>query len=314
MEHLNETQRYIIFRMRKDKKKQAEIARVIGVSQATISKELNRNQCENGHYSPKYAQLFANDAKQRSHTPRKLNVSMRALIQEKIEKKQWSPEQIKGYCDTNGIPMVSVEWIYQMIRDDKLNGGTLYKHCRHKLKHRKRCVGVGVAHIPDRVSIHKRPDSVEDRSEFGHFEMDLIQNGKDFILTIIERKTRFLLMERLLNGKNADDVANTVVKLLKPFKKHVKSITTDNGGEFAKHKLVSRMLNAPVFFTDPYSSWQKGTVENTNKLIRQYIPKSMNIKLLSFNNLLAIQNKLNYRPRKCIFFNSPAVLFYNFAT
>ena len=109
MEHLNETQRYIIFRMRKDKKTQAEIARVIGVSQATISKELNRNQCENGHYSPKYAQLFANDAKQRSHTPRKLNVSMRALIQEKIEKKQWSPEQIKGYCDTNGIPMVSVE-------------------------------------------------------------------------------------------------------------------------------------------------------------------------------------------------------------
>lgn len=314
MEHLNVTQRYIIFRMRKDKKTQTEIARVIGVSQATVSKELKRNRCENGYYSAKFAQLFANDAKQRSHTPRKLNASIRAFIREKIEKQQWSPEQIKGFCDTNGTPMVSVEWIYQMIRDDKLNGGTLYKHCRHKLKHRKRCIGAGVAHIPDRVSIHKRPDSVEDRSEFGHFEMDLIQNGKDFILTITERKTRFLLMERLPNGKNADDVARTIIKLLKPFKKHVKSITTDNGGEFARHMLVAKKLNAPAFFTDPYSSWQKGTVENTNKLIRQYIPKSMNIKLLSFNKLLVIQNKLNYRPRKVIFFNSPADLFYNFAT
>lgn len=299
--------------MRKDKKTQAEIARAIGVSQATVSKELKRNSCSNGHYSPKMAQVFADDAKQRSHKPRKLDADMKAFIVEKIGKFQWSPEQIKGYCDANGIEMVSVEWIYRLIRDDKRNGGTLYKHCRHRLKRRKRCVGAGVGHIPDRVSIHQRPDSVEDRKEFGHFEMDLIQNGKDFILTVTERKTRFLLMERLANGKNADGVAKTVIRLLKPFKRHVLSITTDNGGEFARHKLVSKALNAPVFFADPYSSWQKGTVENTNKLIRQYINKQMNISNITFNNLLVIQNKLNYRPRKVLAFNHPAALFYNFA-
>ena len=299
--------------MRKDKKTQAEIARAIGVSQATVSKELKRNICSNGHYSPKMAQVFADDAKQRSHKPRKLDADMKAFIVEKIGKFQWSPEQIKGYCDANGIEMVSVEWIYRLIRDDKRNGGTLYKHCRHRLKRRKRCVGAGVGHIPDRVSIHQRPDSVEDRKEFGHFEMDLIQNGKDFILTVTERKTRFLLMERLANGKNADGVAKTVIRLLKPFKRHVLSITTDNGGEFARHKLVSKALNAPVFFADPYSSWQKGTVENTNKLIRQYIDKQMNISNITFNNLLVIQNKLNYRPRKVLAFNHPAALFYNFA-
>ena len=143
--------------------------------------------------------------------------------------------------------------------------------------------------------------------------MDLIQNGKDFILTVTERKTRFLLMERLANGKNADGVAKTVIRLLKPFKRHVLSITTDNGGEFARHKLVSKALNAPVFFADPYSSWQKGTVENTNKLIRQYINKQMNISNITHNNLLVIQNKLNYRPRKVLAFNNPATLFYNFA-
>lgn len=131
--------------------------------------------------------------------------------------------------------------------------------------------------------------------------MDLIQNEKDFILTIIERMSRFLIMEKLPNGKNADDVASTVIKLLKPFKKHLKSITTDNGDEFAKHKLISNMLNIPIFFTDPDSFWQKGAVGNTNKLIRQYIPKSLNINNLSYNKLLVIQNMLNYRPRKSLF-------------
>ena len=167
--------------------------------------------------------------------------------------------------------------------------------------------------LKERVSIHQRPESVEGRKEFGHFEMDLIQNGKDFILTVTERMTRFLLMERLPNGKNADDGAKAVIRHLKPFKRHVLSITTDNGGEFARHKLVSKALSAPVFFTDPYSSWQKGTVENTNKLIRQYINKQMNISNITYNKLLVIQNKLNYRPRKVIAFNNPADLFYNFA-
>lgn len=313
MQHLNETQRYTIYSMRKEKKTQSEISRAIGVSQATVSKELKRNKCSNGRYSPKMAQMFADDAKQRSHKPRKLDSDMDAFIRDKIERKQWSPEQINGYCKANDLEMVSVEWIYHLIRVDKANGGSLYKHCRHRLKHRKRYVGAGVAHIPDRVSIHQRPDSVESRDEFGHFEMDLIQNGKDFILTIIERKTRFLLMERLSNGKNADSVALAVIKLLKPFRKHVKSITTDNGGEFARHRRISKALKAPVFFTDPYSSWQKGSVENTNKLIRQYIDKQMNISNLSYNKLLAIQNKLNYRPRKVLHFVSPASIFYNFA-
>jgi len=111
-----------------------------------------------------------------------------------------------------------VEWIYRFIREDKLNGGSLYRHCRHRLKHRKRPIGAGVRNIPDRVSIKERPPEVEKREEFGHFEMDLIQNGKDFILTVIERKTRYLIMERLTRGKNVEEVAKTVIRLLKPLK------------------------------------------------------------------------------------------------
>ena len=312
MAHLNETQRYTIFRMDKAGKTQTEIALAIGTSQATVSKELKRNRTSNGRYSPKMAQMFANDAKKRSHKWRKLTNEMIMFIREKITKLQWSPQQIKGYCDANNIPMVSVEWIYHYIKLDKANGGTLYKHCRHQLKHRKRYVGAGVKHIPDRVSIHERPDIVEYRMEFGHFKMDLIQNGKDFILVIVERKSRYLFMVRLPKGKNAKDVAKYVIKILKPYKKYIKSITTDNGGEFAAHKLIAKALGVQVFFTDSYSSWQKGTVENTNKLIRQYIHKDMDIRNLSYNQIILIQNKLNYRPRKVLFFDKPANIFYNF--
>ena len=301
--------------MRRDKKTQTEIARAIGVSQATVSKELSRNADSSGKYSPAMAQIFADMAKEGSHRGRKkMDKEMESFIRQKMERYQWSPEQIKGYCEANGLKMVSIERIYQFIRQDKREGGTLWTHCRHRLKHRKRYVGAGVAHIPDRVSIHSRPPEAEDRREFGHFEMDLVQNGTDFILVLTERMTRFLLMEKLPRGKNADDVSRVAVKLLKPHKRHLRSITTDNGGEFARHSLISKALGVQVYFTDPYSSWQKGTVENTNKLIRQYIPKHMDISRLSFNQLLAVQHKINYRPRKMLFFNSPAYLFYNFAS
>ena len=163
MQHLNESQRYTIYRMRKDKKTQSEIARYIGVSQATVSKELNRNADTRGRYSPKMAQMFADMMKERTRRPYKLNDKMRALISDKLSKYQWSPEQIKGYCQANDIEMVSVEGIYRFIREDKCNGGSLYRYCRHRLKHRKRPIGAGVRNIPDRVSIRERPPEVEKR-------------------------------------------------------------------------------------------------------------------------------------------------------
>jgi transposase, IS30 family len=313
MKHLIEEQRYTIYRMHKEHRTQQEIARFIGVSQATISKELSRNRNSLGHYSAKDAQMFAKMRKERYVKKRKFSSKVETFIRDKLQKEQWSPEQIKGYADANGLSMISVEWIYHFIREDKHSGGTLYKHCRHRLKHRKRYVGAGVQHIPNRVSIHERPSCINDREEFGHWEMDLIENGKDFIITLVERKTRYLLMAKLLNGKKAGEVAKMAVKLLLPYKNNVISITTDNGGEFAKHEWISDKLKAPVFFADPYSSWQKGSIENMNKLIRQYIPKNSSIKNLVFNDLIKIQIKINNRPRKNLHFISPSSLFYNFA-
>ena len=104
-------------------------------------------------------------------------------------------------------------------------------------------------------------------------------------------------------------VAKAAVKLLKPFKNAVKTITTDNGGEFAHHKDIAKALSTQIFFTDPYSSWQKGSIENINKLIRQYIPKNQSINLISQNDLALIQLKLNNRPRKKITFSNPKFYF-----
>lgn len=120
----------------------------IGVSKTAVSKELKRNRCTSGHYSPKMTQMFTDDAKQRSHKPSKLDVIMEAFIREKMERWQWSPEQIKGCCDTNVIEMVSVEWIYHLVRKNKHNDGTFHRRCRYSLKHRKRCVGAGMGTSP----------------------------------------------------------------------------------------------------------------------------------------------------------------------
>jgi len=316
MKHLTQEQRYIIFNLKQSGKTQAKIAFVMGYSQAAISKEYRKGATKRGNYSPKFAQEATDERKKRFSYKRKFNREIERFVREKIEKYQWSPEQIVGYCKKNGISIVSVERIYQFIRSDKANGGNLYKHCRHRLKHRKRYVGAGVAHIPNRVSIDDRPPQIAERQEFGHWEMDLIQGtGKSYFLSLIERKTRYLILKKLDKGKNANDVEKAVFAALFPYKKQVFSITTDNGGEFANHLNLCKKLNITVYFTNPYSAWQKGSIENANKLVRQYFPKGTNFDYFDYQQINNIQKIINARPRKILNFKNPKdIFFYNFAT
>ena len=141
----------------------------------------------------------------------------------------------------------------------------------------------------------------------GDWEMDTIigKDGKGAIVTLVERTTKKLLMAKSHRGKNAKAVARLVVQLLRPFERHVLSITTDNGTEFADHKYIAKMLHTKVFFAHPYYSWEKGLIENTNKLVRQYIPNGTDFSSLSDNYILYVQNELNLRPRKLLNFSSP---------
>jgi IS30 family transposase len=270
---------------------QKMIAEAIGKDKSVVSRELKRNANHKGTYSFAYAQGMANMRKERMKKPRKLHPWLKKDIVELI-KQGWSPQQIEGRLKLENKPSVSHETTYKMIRQDKEEGGTLYKHTRHQLKHRKRPVGKKIS-IKNRVSIDQRPKIVDTKERFGDWEIDAIvgENNKGAIVTMVERKTAFFMMEKLEKGKNAEELANVVSNLLLAYKNHVHTITGDNGTEFAEHQTISKKLKTKFFFTNPYSSWEKGLIENTNKLIRQYIPKKTNFDTINQQQIKEIQNK-----------------------
>lgn len=257
------------------------------------------------HYVAIDAQQFSEMRKMISRRPRKLSKEDWQDI-EQCHKRHWSPETIVGVRRREGKSCVSVEWIYHIIRRDKERGGTLYTYLPHHLKHRKRPVSSRIP-IKDRVSIDERPPVVDAKSRFGDWELDTIvgKDGKGAIVTIVERTTKKMLMAKSPKGKNAKAVAKVIVQLLRTFERHVLSITTDNGTEFAEHKYIAKMLHIKVYFTHPYSSWEKGLIENTNKLVRQYIPSGTDFSTINDGFLLFVQTELNLRPRKLLDFSSP---------
>jgi IS30 family transposase len=315
MKHLTKEQRYVIASLHKRGESQESIADEIGVHRSTISRELTRNLGKRGAYNPEKAHQLAQERKERFASQRRFTKQVEKRIRSCLEQEQWSPEEIVGYYKKHNIDMVSVERIYQFIRKDKAKGGCLYKHLRHQLKHRKRPIGDDTkVKIKDRVSIEQRPEIANNRTEFGHWEADLIEgkNHKGFMLTITERVSKHLMMCYLPEGKKAEGVAKAMINLLLPYKDFVQSITMDNGLEFAAHKIVAKKLNTDTYFTHPYSSWEKGQIEYMNKLIRQYYPKKQPINKYNTKNINEIQRKINNRPRKNLNYNKPFELFYKF--
>jgi IS30 family transposase len=310
--HLTLNQRYQIQAYKESGKTQTEIAGLILKDKSVVSRELRRNKNEKGHYKAAYASGLSEIRKERLKRPRKLSAEMEREIKKALTEDQWSPEQIKGRFDKEHRQMVSHERIYQMIRKDKQEGGSLYKHTRHHLKHRKRPVGGKLIVIKDKVSIDDRPAIINDKGRFGDWEIDTIigAESKGAIVTIVERQTGFLFMKKLPQGKVASGLAKDVIEMLMPYKHFVLSITSDNGTEFADHKLISKKLGAAFFFAHPYSSWERGLNENTNKLIRQYIPKKQSFEDYNDQYIKDMQHKINQRPRKKLQFNNPKHVFY----
>jgi IS30 family transposase len=289
---------------------QKMIAEAIGKDKSVVSRELRRNANRKGKYSFEYAQDMATLRKERMRKPRKLLPHVKKEILALVEQ-DWSPQQIAGRLKLKGLPCVSHETIYKIIRHDKEHGGTLYKHTRHHLKHRRRHVGATTA-IKNRVSIDRRPEIVNTRGRFGDWEIDTIvgKNNRGAIVTMVERTTAYMMMEKLEHGKNAAQLTKTVVRLLTAYMKEVHSITGDNGSEFADHEKIAKALQTDFFFTHPYSSWEKGLIENTNKLIRQYIPKGADFNDFNDQQIKYIQYKINNRPRRNLKFYSPKEIFF----
>jgi IS30 family transposase len=302
-------QRYQIKVLLNTRHNQTEIAQAIGVNKSTISRELVRNRGQRG-YRPGQADELA---KERCLKKVKRHISEQTwlLVESKL-RLDWSPEQISGWLTKNEQQRISHEQIYQHVYAEQRAGGALYKHLRCQKKRRKRSGKYdhrGI--IPDRKSIDERPVIVEQRQRLGDWEADLMigKNHQGAALTLVERKSRFTLI-RKVDGKQALPMANAIIASLN-WVPTVETLTNDNGKEFAEHKMVSSALAAKVYFAHPYSSWERGTNENTNGLIRQYLPKERNLSTLTTQEELMIMDRLNLRPRKCLGFLTPFEVFFD---
>lgn len=307
MSHLTREQRYTISAMLQQGYSQTSIAKAIGKDKSVVSRELRRNEATARSYDCELAQR---QYEERMRTKRKhvrMTEEMRQIVEIGIEQ-DFSPQQIVGRCRLKGVEIVSHERIYQYVWFDKKSGGILHEHLRRKgRKYRKRGAAKdnrGVLH--DRVSIDQRPTVVDQKIRFGDLEIDTIvgSNHKGAILTINDRLTSFCWIE-LLKGRNAKELADAAVRRLLPVKEHIRTITSDNGKEFAEHKSIAEKLGVDFFFAHPYHSWERGANENTNGLIRQYIPKGSSFENLTDDRIRLIERKLNNRPREKLGFLTP---------
>lgn len=310
--HLTSEQRYTIEVLLRQQKSRKEISQTIGVSQSTLCREIKRNSGQRGYHYHQ-AHVKAADRQRRLQNYRNLTIEIRGFIRTKMTEDQWSPAQIAGYLRRKGKPAVCVETIYAYIRADKENGGDLWKHCRHQLKHRKRQVSASYVAVQNRTLIDERPADWNGSTP-GDFEMDTIvgKGGKGAIVTLVERNSNFTFARKLPQGKNAKALAQAVILMLLPYIGKIRSITTDNGSEFAEHLMIAKRLKTRIFFAHPYSSWEKGCIEYHNKLIRQYIPKGTDFDTISDDMLKEIIIKINRRPRMKLGFSSPVTEFFKF--
>lgn len=308
MSHLTESQRYTISSMLNQGHKPIAIAKAIGKDKSVLSQELKRNSDKrSGKYSHTLAQRKYLD--RQSAKPKHVRFTTDIKREtDRLLRLDYSPEQIVGSLNKAGKPTVSVERIYLYIWEDKKQKGTLHHHLRRQgRRYRKRGNAKdsrGI--IKNRISIDLRPSRVEKRDRFGDLEVDLIIGKKhnQAILTVNDRASGMLKMKKV-KSKESSVVTKGILDLLIDWKPYLNTITADNGKEFAGHEVVAETLVIDYYFAHPYHSWERGSNENLNGLVRQYFPKGSDFANITNERILQVQNKINNRPRKRFDYETP---------
>ena len=306
---LTREERYQISALKAAGHDQIEIAKVIGRHKSTISRELTRNRGLRG-YRPKQADNLAVNRRQDKSTHRIIPESWSRV--ELLLREYWSPEQVSNWLRYEENINVSPEWIYQYILRDKQSGGDLYKHLRCQKQRKKRYGSQDRrGQLKGRVSIDERPEIVNQRSRIGDWEADTVigKQGGAVLVTLVERKTRLTVSGKAPN-RTAQEVTAVIVKQLMPIADQVKTLTYDNGKEFASHQQIDKELKSNGYFAHPYHSWERGLNENTNGLIRQFFPKGKDLVDVTDAQIQKVMDKLNNRPRKCLGFKTPNQIFF----
>lgn len=312
---LTEEDRIEIYAMKQAGKDQNMIAGKLGVHPSTISRELARNAGLRG-YRPKQAQQRTLHRRFTARKAVKMTPETIDYIESKLAE-QHSPEQIaermKLDPDWHG-PAVSHERIYQHVWQDKALNGMLYKHLRiggTKQRRKRRNSRDMRGTIKNRIGIQERPAIVERKIRIGDWEGDTVvgKNHKGALVTLVDRKSKLTLIGKV-DRYTAEAVEKTIISLMDLLPRRNYTLTVDNGKEFAGHESIADTLQIKVYFADPYSAWQRGLNENTNGLIRQYVPKGSEVRTLTDQQIQHIMDRLNNRPRKSLGFLTPNEVFY----
>lgn len=312
--HLTIGERYQIFILLKAGFSHKAIAQQLNRHRSTIYRELARNLVLDfriTEYSPSRAH---NQANYRRRIKPHFKISAETWREVILALQQrWSPEQICYRRKLVGLAPISQESIYQRIWQDKRQGGTLWQCLRHRLRRGKR----GRIHqarglIIGRVGIEYRPVIVDSRSRIGDWEADTVfgRQSQAPLLTLVDRRSRYCMIAAL-KSKHSEHVGERMVAALSRLNTPVHTITSDNGKEFAQHVKVSKALKADFYFARPYASWERGTNENTNGLIRQFFPKQHDFNSITNEEIENAMHLLNNRPRKCLGWLTPNEVFFN---
>jgi IS30 family transposase len=291
---------------------QSEIARSLGRHRSTVCREVGRNSTRaDGHYRAFTAQERTNGRRSRSRRHLRFSAEDFALIDELL-RRQWSPEQVAGYLRRAGRLSISHETIYRHIWRDKKRGGTLYTHLRGARKRRRERYGAydSRGRLAGKRLISERPAEVEARERVGHWEADTVagSGSKDCVATLVERKTGLVLIGKL-SDRRGRSPSRRAVSLMRSSGARFETVTADDGTEFHDYQRVERLTGAAFYFARPYHSWERGSNENANGLLRQYLPKGVSMAGLGQHQCNAIARKLNTRPRKRLGFRTPLECF-----
>ena len=302
-------ERYTLALLRRQGLSPAAIARVLGRHRSTIGREVGRNRTRNdGHYRAQMADWYARSRRSRSRRNQRFTAAdwqrIHALLRQ-----DWSPEQVAGRLRRDGVLAISHETIYRAIWADKAVGGSLYLHLRGARKQRRKRYGRydSRGRLAGKRPITARPPAVERREQVGHWEADTVLGAGQAgacLLTLVERKTGYLVVGALRQRTTAE-VTRRATQLIRAQRRPVRTITADNGTEFHDYPTIEARTGTCFYFATPHHAWERGTNENTNGLLRQYVPKGTSLEHLTQGQAAQLARTLNRRPRKRLHFRTP---------
>ena len=300
-------ERYTVGLLRRQGLSSATIACILGRHRSTILREIRRNHARSdGRYRAQLADWYARGRRSRSRRNRRFSAADWARV-EALLRKDWSPEQVAGWLRRQGLLAISHETIYRYIWADKHDGGTLHGHLRGARKKRRKRYGSyeSRGRVAGKRPITTRPVIVEARAQLGHWEADTVLGpGRPCILSMVERKTGYVLIGKLL-ARTTAEVNRRATQLIRRQRRAVRTITADNGTEFHAYAALEQATGTRFYFATPHHAWERGTNENTNGLIRQYLPKGQSMARLKQHDCNAIARQLNRRPRKRLGYRTP---------